>query len=73
MESDLSRIGPGLVIVPEAVELIERRFLEGFRASVLTVAEALVLHAALNTSSELATFDESLIVAAQLAGASVTR
>lgn len=104
------------------VKLIESRYLEGFGASVLTVAEALVhparagrdaaalaslsaigvrvlpleatqatalthirskfgvrmpdavaLHAALSTGSELATFDESLIAASERAGVSVAR
>jgi predicted nucleic acid-binding protein len=106
----------------EATDLVERRFHDGFGASVLTVAEALVyparasrgaaafasltaigvrilpleatdalalarvrnsfkvrmpdavaLHAALSTDSELATFDQLLIVAAERAGVSIAR
>lgn len=105
-----------------AVDLLERRFFDGFAASVLTVAEALVhparvdrdteardalaaigvrilpieasdapllaqvrntyrvrmpdavaLHTAASTGSELATFDESLIAAAERAGLAVAR
>ncbi|MEP6843950.1 MAG: PIN domain-containing protein [Pseudolysinimonas sp.] len=103
-------------------ELLERRFVDGFASSVLTVAEALVhptrvqrqdaamtalmsigvrvipldaseaaelarvrhsyrlrmpdavaLHTAIRTGSELATFDEALITAAGRAGVSVSR
>lgn len=106
----------------DAVDLIERRFLEGFAASVLTVAEALVhpartgrdaealtslasigvrilpieateatalararssyrvrmpdtvaLYTASSTGSELATFDDALIAAAERAGVAVAR
>lgn len=105
-----------------AVDLLERRFFDGFAASVLTVAEALfhparvdrdteardalaaigvrilpieasdapllahvrnnsrvrmpdavALHTAASTGSELATFDESLIAAAESAGLAVAR
>ena len=104
------------------VDLLERRFADGFAASVLTVAEALVhptrverqdaalaslarigvlvlplaasdaaalarvrnsyrvrmpdavaLHTASSTGSELATFDEALIVAAERAGVTVAQ